>query len=73
MTALGGEQVVEWVHHQNELAETREALREEIAEDVGLVAYGAAADHCRLALYEKYVDWARGSNRPEGTSPALAL
>jgi hypothetical protein len=69
LTALGGQQAVDWIHQKNELAETREALREEIAEDLGLVAFGAAADRCRSAVYEKYVDWARGGNRPEGTPP----
>ena len=29
LTALGGEQAIEWMHRRAELAETREALREE--------------------------------------------
>ena len=72
LTALGGQQAVDWIHQQNELAETREALREEIAQNSALLAVGAATDRCRLALYEKYVDWARGGPQPE-RAPTLGV
>jgi len=32
LTALGGEQVVEWLHQRTELREARAALREEVSE-----------------------------------------
>jgi hypothetical protein len=65
LTALGGQQAVDWIHQQNELAETREALRAEIADDRALLALGTAADRCRVAVVENYVNWARGGLRPE--------
>jgi hypothetical protein len=65
LTALGGEQAVEWMHRQTEVAETREALREEIAQNGAIVVQGAALDRCRSTLIEKDEDWARGGSRPE--------
>jgi hypothetical protein len=65
LTALGGEQAIEWIHRQGELAETREALRAEIAQNGALVALGAALDRCRLAMFDKDDDWARGGPEPE--------
>ena len=65
LTALGGQQAVDWIHQQGELAETREALREELAKDSSIIVTGAAVDRCRSELYAKYADWARGGNRPE--------
>jgi hypothetical protein len=49
----------------NELAETREALHEEIAQNGALIAFGMALDRCRLVFVGKYMDWARGGPRPE--------
>lgn len=72
LIALSGEQAVEWMHRQNELAETREALREEIAQNAGIVVLGAAMDRCRSVTLEKYADWAHGGPRPE-TVPAVAI
>jgi len=65
LTALGGEQAIEWMHRQTELAETHEALRAEIAHNSAVIALGSAMDRCRSAIYEKYVGWARGGPRPE--------
>jgi hypothetical protein len=65
LTALGGEQAVEWMHRRAEIAETREALREEIGEDAGIVVLGTVLDRCRLAIYDKYVNWVHGGDRPQ--------
>jgi hypothetical protein len=69
LTALGGEQAVEWMHHQNELAETREALREEIAQNAKLITLGVALDSCRAVIVEKLADWARGGPKPKKSTP----
>jgi hypothetical protein len=69
LTALGGEQAVEWMHHQNELVETREALREEIAQNGNYITLGTALDSCRIVIEEKLADWARGG----GPRPKLAV
>jgi hypothetical protein len=65
LTALGGQQAVDWIHQENELAETREALRDEIAQNGNVVTVSAALDRCRSAMLEKYAAWARGGPRPE--------
>jgi len=54
LIALSGQQAVDWIHQQNELAETREALRDEIAQNASLVALGSALDRCRFAMTEKF-------------------
>jgi hypothetical protein len=69
LTALGGEQAVEWMHRQNELAETREALREEIAQNGKLITLGVALDSCRVGITEKLADWARGGPQPKKITP----
>ena len=65
LIALGAEQAVELVHAQAELSETREALRQEIAENAGTTALGAAQDHCRDARADLQLAWARGGPKPE--------
>jgi hypothetical protein len=69
LTALGGEQLVEWMHLQGELAETREALREEIAQNGAIVALGTALDQCRLPTLPKLADNVRGGH-PLGDPPS---
>jgi hypothetical protein len=69
---LSGQQAVDWIHQQNELAETREALRDEIAQNASLVALGSALDRCRFAMTEKYEGWARGGPQPE-ILPGIAV
>jgi hypothetical protein len=68
-TALAGEQAIEWMHHQTELRETREALREEIAENGSAVVQGLALDRCRSKIYDNYQDWANGGSRPPKSPP----
>jgi hypothetical protein len=53
LIALSGQQPVDWIHQQNELAETREALREEIAQNSTILAQGAALDRCRFVLMKQ--------------------
>ena len=65
LTALGGEQVVETMHRQQELTETREALQTEIANNARAVQVGAAKDQCgagRIALLQA---WAEGGPKPQ--------
>jgi hypothetical protein len=39
LIALGLEQAVEWSHWQNEIAETRETIRNELAGDLGVLEF----------------------------------
>ena len=64
LTALAGEQLVETIHKNNELAETREALRQEIAENAGIVALDGARDVCGEARGKLLIAWAQGGAKP---------
>ena len=70
LTALAGEQLVETIHRNTELAETREALREEIAHNAGIVAYGVARDVCGQARDKQLTVWANGGPKPGPTPTA---
>lgn len=76
LTALGAEQAVEWLHRQNEVAEAREALRAEVANDLRSAAAGAREDECLLALSDRFVAWANGGPKPPNVQtklPGLSL
>src|SRR5579864_8492117 len=64
LTALAGEQLVETIHRNTELTETREALRQEIAENAGIVALDSARDVCGEARGKLLIAWAQGGPKP---------
>lgn len=71
LTALGGEQIVEWAHHRAELVEARKALRAEVMNDAGNLAYAVREDRCFLAAIDRYSLWARGGPRAPDVIQAL--
>ena len=64
LIALSLEQGVEWLHHQSEVAETREALGRELSDNLKTVRQARAENQCLLALGQRYVGWAKGGPRP---------
>jgi hypothetical protein len=64
LTALAGEQGVEWLHHQGEVAETRKVLHSEIALNAGLSRVTMELERCRAARLDQYVAWAHGGVHP---------
>jgi hypothetical protein len=71
LTALGGEQLVEHLRQRGELAETREAIREEIAENALNADVTAREQRCLSGVLDGLLDWADGKReRPE---PPMAV
>ena len=68
LTALAAEQVAEWAHRTEEVAQARAALHREIALDAMLAANGAREDGCYRDLLLQYAAWAKG-----GPKPAIVL
>lgn len=65
LIALGGEQAVEWLHHDAELRDTREALMKEIATNVRRADFSAREDRCVFGALDRYVELMRaGRPRP---------
>src|SRR5579859_1899792 len=64
LTALGGEQVVELVHRQQEVGEAREALREEMAADATLLKLDLEEVPCVQARLDRITAWANGGEFP---------
>ena len=64
LIALGLEQALEWVHTQREIAETREALRNEIALNASIGLMRAETGRCLLAWVDREIAWAKGGTRP---------
>lgn len=62
--ALGLEQTVEWLHTRSDVAETREALKGEIALNATLAQYSAAEDRCLAKNAQNVIAWAKGGPRP---------
>jgi hypothetical protein len=64
LIALGLEQAVEWNHQQKEVAETREALRDEVSVDMRAAQFHMADDACLERYYAGWMAWARGAPKP---------
>jgi hypothetical protein len=64
LTALAGEQGVEWLHNRAELAEARAALRQEIDLNGRTFRFAVAEDRCYLAAMDGFIAWAKGGPRP---------
>jgi hypothetical protein len=64
LTALALEQAVEWLHWQSEMGETRAALRQEIAQDLGRLESLKAQNGCIRRRLDALDSWAAAGNRP---------
>jgi hypothetical protein len=67
LIALGAEQTVEWLHVQRQIADARDALRDEISHDATSVAYSMEEDRCVLSWFARLGAWAKGGARPDGS------
>src|ERR1700760_123714 len=65
LVALAAEQGVEWLHIQHQIADAREALREEISNDATVAVQGREENRCTLALLDRFAAWAKGGPRPD--------
>lgn len=72
LIALALEQGVETAHHQQEVREAREALHQEISDNIQAMAYGLREDDCLLAQVDSFARWARGGPRPTPLRTRLA-
>ncbi len=63
LIALSAEQAVEWLHWRADVAEAREALKDEVREDVTLSAASVVESGCVLAGLQDFVAWADGGPR----------
>jgi len=64
LIALAGEQAVEWIHHQSEVGEAREALREEIGQDMMKALYNQGREICQQPQIRQYIAWSEGAGSP---------
>ena len=68
LTALAGEQLVEWTHWRHEVAETEQALRQELGHDLMAIEYRVSQRDCadrRLDDLRRWRDsWMSGAGRP---------
>ena len=60
LIALGLEQTIEFVHWRTEVAETREALREEIATNAAVAVIRAEEGRCMPTRLDEMLKWANG-------------
>jgi hypothetical protein len=72
LIALGLEQAIEAAHSYSEVHEARDALREEIKDDVETLVFGMAEDKCLVSQLDAYAAWARGGARPAPFRTALS-
>jgi hypothetical protein len=64
LTALGGEQAVEWLHHETEVREAREALANEILQNVARLRLSIEENSCILPQLDAYEGWVQGGQKP---------
>jgi hypothetical protein len=64
LTALGGEQIVARLHRDAEVAEARQALRLEIADNAATARFSIENERCFSARLDQYVALASGGPRP---------
>jgi hypothetical protein len=67
MIALAGEQGVEWLHWRADVAEAREALKDEIRENSLISVIGVEESRCLTDRLADYLAWTKGGPRPELT------
>lgn len=73
LTALGAEQAVEWLHWRSDVAEAREALREEVRTNASIGMLGVEESRCLSYRLEDDVAWAKGGSRPNMARSAVRL
>jgi hypothetical protein len=72
LIALGLEQAVEAGRTSAEVREAREALREEVKDNVSALAFGVEEDKCLLPKFEAFGAWAKGGSKPPELTTILA-
>jgi hypothetical protein len=60
LIALSAEQAVEWLHWRTDVAEAREALKDEVRTDATLSAASVVESGCVLTELQDFVAWAKG-------------
>ncbi len=65
LTALAGEQTIELIHRQQEVAEAREALRDEMVADATLLKLDLEEAPCVQAKLDRVTAWANGGGEPD--------
>ena len=64
LIALGAEQAVEWLHTQHEVAEAREALKDEMTRDVTSMKFNVEQTPCLQARLDRVSAWIEGGPPP---------
>jgi hypothetical protein len=64
LIALGGQQLVEWIHQSQEIREARESIRDEIATNMTIAAYGMEERRCLKPYLDADKAWSQGGPRP---------
>jgi hypothetical protein len=72
LIALGAEQTVEWLHRQQEVAEAREALKEEMTRDLTWMQINIEETPCLQARLDRVAAWINGGPRPPFDAGSLA-
>jgi hypothetical protein len=74
LTALAGEQLVEYLHTQHQVAEARQALRDELRRNATDAAAAIEEDRCADAWMDRLAAWAKGGPKPDprGATTRLA-
>jgi hypothetical protein len=62
--ALGGDQLIRALERRAEVAEAREALRSEIAQNANVALFNIGEERCRGAYLNRVDAWTRGGARP---------
>jgi hypothetical protein len=70
LIALGAEQLVQWVHGREDVAQLRAALKGELADDRARWEYMSAADRCTLRRLDALNNWV--ATAPSGARVADA-
>lgn len=60
LIALGAEQAVQWLHWRTDVADAREALKDEVRADATLSAVSVVESRCILNGLQDFVAWAKG-------------
>src|ERR1700761_8795639 len=64
LTALAGEQTVEWLHRGQEVAEARESLRDELTTNATLMQFSLDAAPCFQRTLDAVAAWTNGGPAP---------
>jgi len=73
LLALATEQAAQWLRTQHEVSEARDALRDEVSRDAGVIAYTVQEDRCLLASLDLLAASARGGSPPPAMPPPALM